>query len=409
MRLPPELQSLVCQNMSKAELKVARLICKSFDQAAVPFLFDEVFVTVSYSELDIAGLIASRFGSYVKTVTVSFFDCDEYSKEEYREHWTRLPREKPLEMVDGHLEHAFKSYCEVRKEYLEIIDSGEFLARLCHLLCKFIYCRKIVLTDQGNHYGDPWKDHRHDPWKKEDLCPYPTCPLSKYDHISFFLRPIPPSRDDVVREWDQIFLSLSVTKPRITEFEVIGEDCLAFLPISAFTVAPRKSSYIATFFKTLTKLRLSLRTRFDTSGVVAGTLSAAINLESLFIEGDNFDDEDVSDLVPSSMPMVLGGCRFTKLRSLSLVHLSSEQNDLPDLLRNSPLVDHLTIRSFLLNDGTWELLAAGIRAILQLKSVEFDDLRDRNESDDFFMKQDEIEDFFLRNGKNPFKAFPSVQ
>ncbi len=410
MRLPSELHTLISQNMTKAELKVARLICKSFDRAAVPFLFDEVFVTASYSDLDIAGLVASRFGSYVKTVTLSFLHYSEYSKQGFVQLRAIFggyhPTEKVLERLDGHMEHAFKMYCKAREDYLEIIESGEFLAQLCHVLCKSTVCRKIVLTDRGNCEMDQYSVvHRHDPWKKEDLCPYPTCPLSESDHLSCFLRPARPFFDDVVREWNLTFLSLSVTKPRITELEVEGEGHDGFLPMSAFTLTPRQSSYVVECFKTLTKLRLSLNHDCGTRGVAAGTLSAAINLETLFIEGD----DDMLERVPDSTSMCLGGCRFRKLRSLTLVNMSSEENDLPGLLRNSPLLDHLTICSFVLNEGTWELLAARIRAILQLKSVKFDDLYGvvtRYGRDDFPTKieiqPDLVEDFFLRNGKNPF-------
>ena len=410
MRLPPELHTLICQNMTKAELKVTRLICKSFDQAAVPFLFNEVFITASYSDLEIAGLVASRFGSYVKTVTHSFVHYPDHSKERFIEHTGYYgayeSTRSDLDRLDGHLEHAFKMYCKAREDYHQIIESGEFLAQLCHVLCKSTGLRKIVLTGRGNCHLDQYLAlHRHDPWKKEDLCPYPTCPLSESDHMSFFLRPEPPFSKGVAREWHLTFLSLSVTKPRITKLEVEGEDHDGFLPISAFTMAPRQSSYVATCFKTLTELKLSLRHDCDTRGVVAGALSAAINLETLFIEGNY----GVWKLVPISMSMILQGCLFTKLRSLSLLKMSSEENDLPELLRNSPLLDHLTICSFVLTKGTWKRLAASIRPILRLNSVSFDDLfrvvtaygRDNFKTKIEF-QPDLLEDFFLRDGKNPF-------
>lgn len=83
MRLHPELQSLVCQSLTKSELKVARLVCKSLDQAAVPLLFDEIFVAASYSDLEIADLVASNFGSCVKKITVSIVEYDLLSIEDF--------------------------------------------------------------------------------------------------------------------------------------------------------------------------------------------------------------------------------------------------------------------------------------------------------------------------------------
>ncbi|CAD6590200.1 MAG: hypothetical protein ASARMPRED_004667 [Alectoria sarmentosa] len=406
MRLPPELQILVCQNMTKTELKNARLICKSLNQAAVPMLFDEVFIAATYSDLEIADLVASRFGSYIKTITLSFVQYPDYSKDRFIELGSKAREKITLERVDGHLAYAFKNYRKVRKEHLEVTESCEFLTQLCQVLRRLIRCRKIVITDRGNGCsGHKWAVHRHDPWKKEDLCPYQNCPLSESDHVSFFIRPDPPFSEDQAQEWYTAILALSIAAPRFTELVVGGEGHNGFLPMSAFNMMARQSSHVVTCFKILTKLKLSLSPDHDTRDIVAKALSAAINLECLFIEGDG---EILYD-VPGPMSMVsaiLGGCRFAKLRSLILANMTSNENELLEFLRNSPLLEHLTIYQFLLERGFWHEVAVSIRATLRLKTVMFDALyggfAEIDQGNDYSHKYLLVEDFFLRNGNNPF-------
>ncbi|CAF9935724.1 MAG: hypothetical protein ALECFALPRED_006532 [Alectoria fallacina] len=151
MRLPPEVQTLVCQNMTKTELKNARLICKTLDQAVVPLLFDKVFVPVTYSDLDVADLVTSRFGLYIKTMTLSIVEYNPLSKKDFISYGVFERNGKTLEMVNCHLEHAFEVYCKVRTENLEINKSGELLAKTCLILSKSPNVRKMILTDCGNN------------------------------------------------------------------------------------------------------------------------------------------------------------------------------------------------------------------------------------------------------------------
>lgn len=153
MRLPPELQSLVCRDLTKTELKVVRLVCTSFDQAAIPFLFDEVFVAARYRDLEIADLVTSRFGTFVKTITLSFVEYDNISMGNYCERTCDMRAERSTRTsprMNGHLAHAFGMYSRVQEETLEIISSGDFMAKLCLILRRSPNCRKMILTDCGN-------------------------------------------------------------------------------------------------------------------------------------------------------------------------------------------------------------------------------------------------------------------
>ena len=71
MYLPTEILSAILSHHPKTELNTARLVCKDFDAAATPILFKEIFLIARYAEMEKASLLASRFGSYVKTLILS--------------------------------------------------------------------------------------------------------------------------------------------------------------------------------------------------------------------------------------------------------------------------------------------------------------------------------------------------
>lgn len=397
MDIPSELQTLVCRNLTKAQLKVARLVCKSFDQLAVPLLFEEVFIASSYSDLERADRIASRFRSFVRTITVSFVHFPSCLRGGYDRLWSRRWGTKILNRVDGHLEYAYEITCRFQREQEEIRESGEILAQMCHILGKTTRCRRIVLTCRGS------------PWKKEVLCPYPTCPLSKFEHQTFFgVQRDPPDSEDRGRYWFLTILALSVTRSRVTEIVVDGPRLGDGLPMSAFDTTVRRFTDVANCFKTLTKLSLSLSFSHHTGNSVASALSSATNLKSLFIEGDYEMFYDVLGPV-SVFSAILGGCRFTNLRSLLMAKLSSGNIELLEFLRHSPLLNRLTICEFALKEGLWQEVALSLRAIFQLKRVKFDaliggisDSYQLGFGESYSIDPQMVEDFFLRNGDNPF-------
>ena len=415
MHLPLELGTLVCRHLAKAELKVARLICKSFDQAATPFLFDEVLIAATNSDLQIAELVASRFGAYVKTVTLSCLEYKNLSMEDFRrkvEPWTK---KKTLERVNAHLEHAFEVYCRAQTENVEINQSGELIARLTLILSKSPNSRRMILTNHGIE-GPFWDRllHPNDPWKEDDLCPFKVCKLSVSDHLRFHVRPT--SRYQMTFHLASI--AISAAKSTITEIGMLnycrnpsGEE--GFLAKDAFEMTPRLSHCVTLLLQQLTKLRLRLshERRFsrielrDARRPIAKALSVAVNLESLFIEGRQFGH--ACDSNPTTMSNFLGGCHFPKLRSLILSAMNSNEDELLGFLKGSPCLKHLTINHFTLEVGSWEAVARRIRSAFLLESVMFNrligGLPSLNE-DDWYTSSNRplLENFFLSYGENPF-------
>ena len=413
MYLPLELQRFICRGLTKAELKAARLVCKSLYQAATPFLFDEVFVAASYSDLEVADLVASRFGTYVKTVTLSSVVYKSLSMEQFRQETES--RTKTLERSNDHLKHTFEVYCGAQKEYHDIDQSGELMERLCLILNKTPKCRKMILTDYGNDGVDDTSTARHEPLKEDNLCPFEVCSLSVSDHLDFHFRPTSPYQK-TPNSFHIAMLAISRTKSTITELAMIhhGEEDgreESFLSEESFGVTAWLSYCSTVSLQQLSRLRIRLYVRGAEPCMdrpIAKALSSAVSLESLFIEGGS-DLLPVEPYMVTKMSTFLEGCRFPKLKSLILMAMDSKEDELLEFLKTSPCLKHLTMEFFLLSVGSWESVAQRIRSVLQLKSVMLDALSGGlwSVGDDYISEHSSkdknlVERFFLHNGKNPF-------
>ena len=416
MSLSPELLNLVFQDLTKSELQVARLVCKNFEKAAIAFLFDEIFLAARYSDLKVADHVASHFGKYVKTITLYSVEYEPFSMEKFRarKEFSTTNYDK----IDGHLEHAFELYCRAQRENLEIYQNGELTARLCLILSKTPNSRKMILTDYDNRdfFSTPELSLSHDPLKKDSLCPFKVCSLSISDHLQFHVRPAPPYKM-TPNPFHLATLAISLTKSAVTELVMLHHSVHrgpkeSFLVEDSFNMTTQLSYCCTILLQQLTRLRMRL---FDDGGErqagnscvdrpIAKALSSAVNLESLFIEGDYAYHMPEHSRV-TMMSTFLKGCRFSKLNSLILTNLNSTEDELLDFLKTSPCLKHLTIEFFSLVLGSWQVVAQRIRSALQLKSVMLDMLTGTfsNRYSEYYCKNhDLVERFFLHNGENPF-------
>ena len=371
--------------MTKTELKCARLVCKSFDRAAVPFLFDEVFIAANYSMLDAADLIASRFGFYIRTVNLSIIDYNVFSNETFV---TNIERRmgSTLETLTlgkfyAHVEHAFDLYNKARTEDLEITDSGELLARLCLTLSKLPKIRKFIVTnyDSGLLCGLGDLLHPNFPWKRDNLCPFEDCNLSVSDHIDFLHHSDPPysTRREPLH---LAMLTISVAKPTITELAILYHRENAIKYEDSLFLTARQSARLNSQFQSLKRLRLGLgkspgENNYDGSSI-AKALPVAVNLESLSIDGDfPFSTTRREFLAPTILSSLLGGCQFPKLKSLKLRFVNSRDDEFLNFLENSPGLIHLKLDNFYLESGLWEEVLEEICSTFPLESVRLHKVR----------------------------------
>lgn len=200
MDAPQELLSMVCSSLTKADLKNVRFVSKAFGQAAGPFLFDEIYISPFVSNINVANLLASRFLTTIKTLTVSVVHFPKYSKAEFIEKGREHGEGRDLSKRKEHMQHAYILYHNLRKGYEWSLKGGEFLAQLRSILHRLPNAQKLILTDFTNFMIDDdneeFRIERHDPWSLGDLCPFETCGLSESDHLSFHIRPHIPFLED---------------------------------------------------------------------------------------------------------------------------------------------------------------------------------------------------------------------
>ena len=93
---PPEILSIITASLqSKKDLKSLRLITRAFHDAAVPQLFDSIFIIARYADLEIASRVALRFGSFVKKILLSS-EC--YMPVASVEHYLRMAESRSEQM-----------------------------------------------------------------------------------------------------------------------------------------------------------------------------------------------------------------------------------------------------------------------------------------------------------------------
>ena len=131
MNVPQEVLSAILSHLPSTELKTARHVCKALEAAAVPHLFNEIFIVARYAQMERATLLASRFRPFVKTLIW----CSEF-----------------LELDGPYSSHEVFStitnsaiYRKLLGEQEELLTEGEFRGYLCSTLTALPNLQKIIL------------------------------------------------------------------------------------------------------------------------------------------------------------------------------------------------------------------------------------------------------------------------
>ena len=143
-------------------------------------------------------------------------------------------------------------------------------------------------------------------------------------------------------------------------------------------------------------------------GHAARVLATAPELESLFI-ALNLGNVRPDDLGVTNFESILGCCRFRRLKSLILGGFNSTAEELIQFFEGSKDLKQVTIHEHELKAGVWEQVADGMkRSLPNLKDVELNNLMGGLDKkweatdDGFFNYYGRVEDFFFRDGGNPF-------
>lgn len=404
--LPPELLSLVCGRLCKEDLKRVRQVSKIWEQAAVPHLFDKIFISLDMVDFCIAKLVIRHFSHYIRTLVFSsiyYKKCD-WEIFDYYLNW-----ETDTGTRTSHFDHPFVLYDIARKKQQENITNNSYLTYLSFALTSLPNIRKIVLTDTFSSWSMPYQSRRL------RVCTFEQCGLTATDHFPDIVRQSGFSRRDSTNPWRLMLSALSATNENVRELTMEPDGMGLSTDTAAFSMSPQDLSQAMACFRNLTKLRLSLvsdierfSTNVDTFHVhrnVAKLLRSAINLESLSL--DLFYEEGIPKHKYSTLQEILGQCKFPKLKSLILSFLTSSDEELLQLLEYSKNLEQITITYHTLTKGSWMRVANWIRASLPLlKHVElnhlyrgFDDPFERVEYQDLY---GEFSDFLFAHGENPF-------
>ena len=413
MHLPSEILGLVFGSLDKATLSNVRLVCKSFKEAASPFLFDQVYVSNVRADLEIAYLTVLRFGHYVRTLVFATTYTD-YCANDIKRSIARTKNHMLPGCFDRHLHHAWNTFVRQRVAWQEVSVSGELLRHLCFVLSRIPRFQTIKISAFRLFRFASRESFKT--LKPEYLCPQSMC-MSQEAILEFepsFIDPDFVEQNSVCLDvgtsgWQTMILALRITK--VLPRNIISDHSRGYQPISssAFDMSGSQGLYVRESFAHLIKLRLTLTedlNRWSTrigdayvQGNIAKALATAINLEQLEL--------DFGELDSPSFEAILEGCEFPKLKSLNLSWIMSSENQLVGLLRSSPGLETLQLSYHGLMQGLWERVAHWIKVSLRPLSVHLGMISGGMpkpfDGDDWWcFSQQEVEDFILRNGDNPF-------
>ena len=418
MHLPPEIISSILCHQPKTELKNARLVCKAFNAVATPFLFEDIFVIPRYADMEKSTLVASRFGSYVKTLIVS----SEYFQPGLT--WENFP----LNIPDIYVAHSYyESYRRLEHEQ-EAILKYEFFGYLCSILTRLSSLQKVTLTDRGRQNQICWCQQAYVDGHSRTFDPL------QYDYYPGLKSLRPPPKHNCVTSvscsgwinpniWPEL-LQLLYTSGNTKIKAIVTDFCRSGLAVSAFCMTHRQRYYAAKVLLNLTSLHLRLQVDFMddvkdelfAERAVAQVLSAAINLTSLVIEfrDDFFRDEQWNHYVPAIFGVILEGCKMPRLVTFGLSSFVITETGMTTFLQHSQGIQHISFNNVKMTLGSWGNMFQSIKGNLTLKTAELKRLHEvfkelRMAHFDFKKNKPypgvtypEINKYLLGDGPNPF-------
>ena len=366
---PPAILSAILSYQPKVELKKARLVCKTFDAAAVPFLFDEIFVTARYADMEKATLLASHFRPFVKTL---IFCSEWFDPNVGFDVFERTIGDERLAI------RHYNSYWMLREEWGEVLNEGEFHGHLSSILTVLANLQKIILTNVCRTQGLCWCHQAYVDVYSRTYNAGSDTNLPAFDSVRLAPEHIcVRSTNGLEHKWWNAWFVISralFTSGNTKVKAIVTEegDRDSGVVVSAFCMTKRERFCAAKVLQNLTSLNLRLDAAFfddaydadeDVGSLskkiyqkraIARTLSAAINLESLVIDmiKNNIQWESEGEVI--TFAMVLGGCEMPRLEKFELSGLSLTEAGMTAFLQVSKGIRHLKFNHLRMVEGSWE-------------------------------------------------------
>ena len=388
----------------------------------MPYLFNEVFLSLHSGHRDTAELVIDHFGFHIKTLTFSTVYYEEFSWTQFEQGVDRQFSETPragLSILSyrDHLHHAYGKYRKVRSDQMEFLEKGKCHAYLCRALRRLPNLQRLVLKALGSGLLDSIDNWYSDGLAKSlEPCSVMECQLSPSEHLGFLVHPKSGFLYAETSAWNLAMLAWRAVGSPVRELAVEPYTCL---PLRSFVNTVQTPWKLGLFFQGLTKLRLDLLIETEPSqnyfldncsfqeGRVSLALAGAKNLQCLYIL-TKYSNPWVEIKPMTPFQSILGTCQFPKLRSLKLWNLHSTMEELLGFLEASKQLQKLTLLYHRIYSGTWEQAADWIRSSLELKEAHLDDLYDAMKIEGPFGGYTDltdcsrsVQDFFFRHGPNP--------
>ena len=408
MTFAPEILQYIFRHLENRSLFNVRLACKSFEEAASPFLFDQIYISSFRTDLEVAKLTVLRFGRYIRTLVFALNYLD-YLVQQFRDSLRQKSCSNDIEppsCFHQSLKNACDRYIGRHAEWREVNKSGELLSHLCFFLGKMPRLETIKITTSPL-FGYKSRESLQLPGA-ESACSGPARILYNealgFEPWHRWQNAV--SVEDGTDAWRHLMHALSTTKSYVKHIAL--HQPYGNLPISCtvFQMSQAQALDWGECFRCLTTLRLTLCTWYQDSTYDAGiqeklssALAAASNLEQLTLDSESREWLFFEHF--------LRGCRFPKLISLDLSHIDVAEEQLVDFLGSSPSLENLSLYMVSLSQGSWERVVGWIRLSLQLHCVCFRHISGESphpdEGDEIpGVLVEQIEEFILFGGENPF-------
>lgn len=381
--IPPELLEMIFQHNSKTDLQNIRLACRQFDEVVVPLLYDELTLRLDVTEQEMAQRPVFTFGRYVKVLKFLLV-C--YSKLPFADYSKAIRKRCKSQKIvyDEHLaEESYERYNSLGQGHMFAITTGLIYAYVTSLIAHMPNLDCILVSDgvcrppPAGLINHRLMNYACDPDHHE---PYAVVPGSGLGPVSGRYY------------WNMLTRALSASETHFTKF-IVDSSLDSGLRPDMWSIKGPQLERTLSFVSKLTTLQLFLdcrRSSLADRSALADVLAQATKLEALHLGQASLDNLELGE--------VLDRCEFPKLRICILDWFVSSGEYLLRFLSASKGLTHLGLCYMEFDDSTtWQEFVPKLKERLPL--LEKIQLTDEYH----FWVGDLIQDFFFRDGPNPFK------
>ena len=391
---------MILTRIPKRDLKSCRLAIKAWEGLIVPLLFDSVFVTARYAELEVADRVASRFGDFVETLIYSAEFFGDLAVWDIYRKYTALKR-SVLSMQPCHERHLAQhrqTYTNLAREQSEILKDGKMQKHLFRVFKRLPRISKIVFTHSSRKRELDWceqaaldaKARSHEPFDttftcSDKNCNFPAFHQYRSDHCTHAF-PGRQALDQGASHWMDLMKAVGESGIVVREIRAVAP-LRDTMPINIWRPSCGLGEVMINTFTTLTKLQLSLDLDYYedlfqgineyplVSEVLSKALSSATNLESLHISlsyatwGHDIRKHYID------FGTLFKDCWFPKLNKMSLHRCGVDEEEVLSFLKRSPAVQSLVLKDLDLIGGYWTTMVQDIRDTTRVKDLQLLDIR----------------------------------